>query len=42
MVFRRRIGSRVLRTGRYRAIAQATDAGQNRSAPRRAAFRIVR
>ena len=42
MVFRRRIGSRVLRTGRYRAIARATDAAQNRSAPRRAAFRIVR
>jgi hypothetical protein len=42
VLFRGRIGKRRLRSGRYRAIALATDAANNRSAPRRAAFRIAR
>jgi hypothetical protein len=37
----RRIGSRVLRPGRYRVVARATDAAGNRSAARRAAFRLL-
>jgi hypothetical protein len=41
-VFTGTIGKRRLRSGRYRAIALATDAAQNRSAPKRAAFRIAR
>jgi hypothetical protein len=41
-VFTGRIGKRLLRSGRYRAVARATDAAKNRSAPRRAAFRIAR
>jgi hypothetical protein len=40
--FSRKVGRRVLRAGRYRAVALATDAAHNRSAPRRAAFRIAR
>jgi hypothetical protein len=40
--FSRRVGRRLLRPGRYRAVAFATDAARNRSAPRRAAFRITR
>lgn len=40
--FSRKVGRRVLRAGRYRAVARATDAAGNRSAPRRAAFRIAR
>jgi hypothetical protein len=40
--FSRKIGRRVLRPGRYRAVAIATDTAGNRSAPRRAAFRIAR
>jgi hypothetical protein len=41
-VFSRRVGRRLLRAGRYRAVARATDTAGNRSAPRRAAFRIAR
>jgi hypothetical protein len=40
--FSRKVGRRVLRPGRYRAVARATDAAGNRSAFRRAAFRITR
>ena len=40
--FSRKLGRRVLRAGRYRAIARATDAAGNRSAPRRAGFRLAR
>jgi hypothetical protein len=40
--FARKVGRRLLRAGRYRAVARATDAAGNRSAPRRAAFRIAR
>jgi hypothetical protein len=40
--FSRKIGRRPLRPGRYRAVAFATDAAGNRSAPRLAAFRITR
>jgi hypothetical protein len=39
--FTGRIGRRALRPGRYRAVARATDAAQNRSAPSRARFRIA-
>jgi hypothetical protein len=39
--FSGRIGKRALRPGRYRAVARATDAAGNRSAPRRAGFRIA-
>ncbi len=39
--FTGRLGSRALRPGRYRAVARATDAAGNRSAPKRARFRIV-
>ncbi len=39
--FTGRLGSRALRPGRYRAVARATDAARNRSAPKRARFRIV-
>ena len=39
--FSRKVGRRLLRPGRYRAVARATDAAGNRSAPRRAAFRIA-
>ena len=42
VLFKGRIGKRLLRSGRYRAIALATDAAKNRSAPRRAGFRIAR
>jgi hypothetical protein len=41
-VFTGTIGKRRLRSGRYRAIALATDTAQNRSARKRAAFRIAR
>ena len=41
-VLKGRIGSRVLRPGRYRAVARATDVAGNRSAAKRARFRIVR
>ena len=37
----RKVGGRVLRAGSYRAVARATDVAGNRSAPRRARFRIV-
>jgi hypothetical protein len=40
--FRGRIGRRVLRPGRYRARATATDPAGNVSAERRATFRVVR
>jgi hypothetical protein len=40
--FSGRIRGRALRPGRYRAVIRATDAAKNRSAPRRARFRIVR
>ena len=40
--FSRKVGRRLLRAGRYRAVALATDVAHNRSAPRRAAFRIAR
>jgi hypothetical protein len=40
--FTGRIGARALRPGRYRAMISATDAAGNRSAPRRATFRIAR
>jgi hypothetical protein len=40
--FTGRVGGRVLRPGRYRAVLTATDAAGNRSAPRRLRFRIVR
>lgn len=40
--FSRKVGRRLLRTGRYRAVARATDAAGNVSAPRRSqTFRIV-
>jgi hypothetical protein len=39
--FSRKVGRRLLHAGRYRAVARATDAAGNRSAPRRAAFRIA-
>ena len=39
--FSRKLGRRLLRAGRYRAVARAADAAGNRSAPRRAAFRIA-
>jgi hypothetical protein len=39
--FSRRVGRRLLRTGRYRAVALATDASGNSSTPRRAGFRIA-
>jgi hypothetical protein len=40
--FSRKVGRRLLRAGRYRAVARATDTAGNRSASRRAAFRIAR
>lgn len=40
--FRGRLNARALSAGRYRLVARATDAAGNRSAIRRAAFRIVR
>jgi len=40
--FATRIGKRRLRPGSYRAVASATDAARNRSAPTRTRFRIVR
>ncbi|HEX6654160.1 MAG TPA: choice-of-anchor Q domain-containing protein [Thermoleophilaceae bacterium] len=40
--FSRKVGRRLLHAGRYRAVARATDSAGNRSAPRRAAFRIAR
>ena len=40
--FRGRLNGRALAAGRYRLVARATDAAGNRSAIRRAAFRIVR
>jgi hypothetical protein len=40
--FSRKVGRRLLRPGRYRAVAFATDAARNRSAASRAAFRITR
>ena len=40
--FSRKVGRRLLRAGGYRAVALATDAAHNRSAPRKAAFRIAR
>jgi hypothetical protein len=40
--FSGRIGKKALRRGRYRAVVRATDSGGNRSAPRRASFKIVR
>ena len=40
--FRGRIGGRYLSPGRYRLVATATDPAGNKSAPRRARFRIVR
>lgn len=40
--FRGRLGGRRLAPGRYRLILRATDAAGNRSAVRRAGFRIVR
>ena len=40
--FSGRLGGRALRPGRYRAVVRATDAARNRSAPKRARFRIVR
>lgn len=39
--FRGRLGNRKLAAGRYRLLAQATDAAGNRSPSRRVAFRIV-
>ena len=39
--FSRKLGRRLLRAGRYRAVARAADAAGNRSAPRRATFRIA-
>jgi DNA-binding beta-propeller fold protein YncE len=42
IAFRGRIGRRALKLGRYRATITATDAARNRSAPRRASFRVVR
>ena len=39
--FSRKMGRRLLRPGRYRAVAHATDAAGNRSAARRTAFRIA-
>jgi hypothetical protein len=42
LYFSGRIGRRVLRPGRYRARANATDLAGNRSAARRATFRVVR
>lgn len=40
--FSRKVGRRLLHAGRYRAVARAADAAGNRSAPRRATFRIAR
>lgn len=40
--FTGRLGRRALRPGRYSAVITASDAAGNRSAPRRARFRIVR
>ena len=40
--FSRKVGRRLLHAGRYRAVARAIDATGNRSAPRRATFRIAR
>jgi hypothetical protein len=40
--FRGRLGGRRLRPGRYRMVAVAVDGAANRSAPRRAGFRILR
>jgi hypothetical protein len=40
-VFSGRIGRRALRPGRWRAVARATDAAGNRSAPARTRFRIA-
>ena len=40
--FSGRIGRRILRPGRHRAVLVATDAAGNRSTPRRLRFRIVR
>jgi hypothetical protein len=40
--FSGRIGRRALKAGRYRAVLIATDGAANRSAPKRAGFRIVR
>jgi hypothetical protein len=42
LYFSGRIGRRVLHPGRYRARANATDLAGNRSAARRATFRVVR
>jgi hypothetical protein len=40
--FSGRIGKRALRRGRYRAVVRATDAAGNRSAARKASFKVVR
>jgi PKD repeat protein len=40
--FSGRLGGRALAAGRYRATITAADAAENRSAPRRTSFRIVR
>ncbi|MGI9081708.1 MAG: InlB B-repeat-containing protein [Thermoleophilaceae bacterium] len=40
--FTGRLSGRALKRGRYRLVARSTDAAGNRSAPRRARFRIVR
>jgi hypothetical protein len=42
IAFRGRIGRRALKLGSYRATITTTDPAGNRSAPRRASFRIVR
>jgi hypothetical protein len=40
--FTGRVGGKALRPGSYRLVALATDAAGNRSAPKRASFKIVR
>jgi hypothetical protein len=42
LAFRRRLGKHRLHAGSYKAVAIATDAAHNRSAPRTARFRIAR
>jgi hypothetical protein len=42
LAFSGRIGGRRLASGRYRFVATAFDAAGNRSAPRTAAFSIIR